>query len=197
MNRSGRWARTIGLCAIVLLLAIPAISSASTTVRTFTASPYFDHQSAAPAAPPVTIGAHAVVRLGRAPAYAAAGVQGTSPGLQGTGVVLASCALGTCIANYRPASAPALPARHYTERVTFTVTQPSRVGTAVGFDVDVGVDLATGWVFGRGYFSTGVDTHATTSTVTLRLFVDLGAAVPTVNAVQVTVNLCTSATGCP
>jgi hypothetical protein len=83
------------------------------------------------------------------------------------------------------------------ERVIFTVTQPRNTGPAVGFDVEVAVHLTTGWVYGNGYFSTGVATGAATSTISLRLYVDLGTAVPTVQKVEVTVDRCTSTTGCP
>lgn len=197
MNRSGRRLRGLGLIVVFLLLLLPGVTSAATTVRTFTGSHYFSEHIAAPAAPPVTIGAHALRHFAVAPGYVAAGVQGSSPGLEGTTVVLASCAAPACTVNYRPASAPAIAAGHYTERVIFTVTQPSRTGPAVGFDVDVGVLLTTGWVFGAGYFSTGVDTLATTSTLTLRFFIDLGTAAPTVTTVEVTVNGCTTTTGCP
>ena len=197
MNRAGRHFRLIALIGVLSLLVFPGVASASTSVRTFAGSHYFDEHLAAPAAPPVTIGAEVLRHLVVAPGYAAAGVQGISPGLEGTTVVLPACAAAACTVSYRPASAPALPAGHYAERVSFAVTQPSRTGTAVGFDVDVAVLLTTGWVFGRGYFSTGVDTRATTSAVTLRLFVDLGAAAPTVTKVEVTVNLCTATTGCP
>lgn len=196
-NRSGPRLRAVVLIAVTALLVVPGLASASTTVRTFAGSRYFDERFAAPAAPPVTIGAELLVHFVAAPGYVAAGVQGVSPGLEGTTVVLAACAGAACRANYRPASAAAIAADHYAERVSFAVTQPADTGTAVGFDVDVGVLLTTGWVFGTGYFSTGVDARATTSTVTVRLFVDLGTADPTVTRIEATVNLCTATTGCP
>ncbi|MGD1100398.1 MAG: hypothetical protein ABR888_08690 [Thermoplasmata archaeon] len=196
MKRSGGGWRAFGLVVLLLLVVIPASASAATSVRTFTASHYFVAKVTPAAAPPVTIGAYAVRYMGAAPGYAAAGVQGTSSGLQGTTVVLPSCA-GACTDRYRPASSPAIAAGHYTERVIFTVTQPRAAGPAVGFDVDVAVHLRTGWVSGFGYFSTGVATGAATSTISLRLYVDLGTANPTVLAVEVTVNRCTSTTGCP
>jgi hypothetical protein len=196
MRRSGsRW-HGLGLVVLLLLVVVPSTASAATSVRPFTASHYYANKVTLLAAPPVVIGARAVVHLGAAPGYAAAGVQGTSSGLQGTTVVLPSCA-AACTDRYRPASSVALAAGHYTERVTFTVTQPRNVGPAIGFDVDVAVHLTTGWVYGKGYFSTGVATGAATSTITLRLFVDLGTAVPTVEAVEVSLNHCTVTTGCP
>jgi hypothetical protein len=67
----------------------------------------------------------------------------------------------------------------------------------VGFDLEIAVHLTTGWVFGMGYFSTGVATRTGTSTVSLRMYVDLGTTAPTVLAVEVTVNRCSSTTGCP
>jgi len=190
-----RW-QGLGLAILLLLVVVPATASAATTVRSFPGSPYFTAKTAPLAAPPVTIGANALVHLRGAPGWVAAGVQGASAGLEGTPVVLAACT-AACTDRYRPASAPALPARDYTERVIFTVTQPGLAGPAVGFDVEVAVHLTTGWVFGNGYFSTGVATGAATSTVTLRLYVDLGAAIPTVTSVEVTVNRCTLTTGCP
>jgi len=111
-------------------------------------------------------------------------------------VVLPACG-GACTDRYRPASSVAIAAGHYTDRVIFTVTQPPATGAAIGFDLEIAVHLTTRWVFGTGYFSTGVATGATTSTVTLRIYVDLGTAVPTVEAVEVTVNRCLSTTGCP
>jgi hypothetical protein len=179
-----------------LLVVIPASASAATTVRAFVGSHYFDRRITPAAAPPVTIGAHALVHLGAAPGYAAAGVQGTSPGLEGTTVVLAACA-AACTRNYRPAASAALPAGSYVEQVTFTVTQPHHAGPAVGFDVDVAVHLTTGWVFGKGYLSTGLATGAAASTITLHLYVNLGAVLPTVRAVEVTLNRCAVTTGCP
>jgi hypothetical protein len=196
MKRSGRGWQGVSLVVLLVLVVVPAVASAATSVRTFPASPYLAARITPAVAPPVTIGAHARVYLGAAPGYIAAGVQGSSPGLEGTTVALAPCAVA-CTDSYRPASAPAIPARHYVERVTFTVTQPRHGGPAVGFDVEVAVHLSTGWVFGKGYFSTGAALGGRTSTITLRLFVDLGAAVPAVNAVEVTLNRCTATTGCP
>jgi hypothetical protein len=186
----------LGLALLLLLLVLPALASGATSVRAFPASPYRAERIALPSAPPLRVGAHALVRFGVAPGYAAAGVQGTSPGLQGTTVVLAACARA-CTDSYRPASSPAIAAGHFAERIVFAVTQPARTGTAVGFDVDIGVYTATGWVFGVGYFSTGLSTAAAASTITLRVFVDLGALRPVVTAVEVTVNTCNSTTACP
>ncbi|HKN06182.1 MAG TPA: hypothetical protein VJ021_01065 [Thermoplasmata archaeon] len=196
MRSSRRPWHGLGLAILLLLVVIPASASAATTVRSFPGSPYLTVKTAPLAAPPVTIGAQALLHFRGAPGYVAAGVQGTSPGLEGTPVVLAACA-AACTDRYRPASAPALPAGDYIERVIFTVVQPGHAGPAVGFDVEVAVHLTTGWVFGNGYFSTGVATGGATSTITLRLYVDLGAALPTVTSVEVTVNRCTLTTGCP
>jgi hypothetical protein len=196
MRRPGGLRHWLGLALLLLLVALPSSATAATTVRIFHAAPYLVEHVVPLAAPPVTVGAHAVQHFAFAPGYAAAGVQGTSPGLQGTTVVLASCAR-TCTDRYRPASAPAIAAGHYTERVAFVVTQPGAAGPAVGFDLEIAVHLSTGWVFGMGYFSTGVATGAGTSTINLRMFVDLGTAAPTVVAVEVTVNRCLSTTGCP
>jgi hypothetical protein len=192
---AGLW-HLFGLLALALLFVLPTTASAATTVRVFPTPHSSAFSLPAPAPPPVTIGPHATVRLAVVPGYPAAGTQAASPGLDGTTVVLASCAR-TCTDNYRPASSPAIPARHYEERVTFTVTQPARTGTVVGFDVDIAVHVSTGWVFGVGYFSTGLGTRAVTSTITLRLFVDMGAAAPTVLSVEVTVNACLTASACP
>jgi hypothetical protein len=189
----GHW---LVLVFLLLLVALPTAASAVTTVRVFPASPYLDERLTALPPPPVVVGAHALVRPAGAPGYPAAGVQGTSPGLQGTTVALAACA-GTCTHRYRPASTPAIPAAHYLERILFTVTQPGRAGTAVGFDVEAAVHLTTGWVFGMGYFSTGRAFTLGTSTIRLFLYVDLGAALPTVLSVEVVDNRCLSTTACP
>lgn len=191
----GLW-HWFGLATLLLLVALPTTASAATTVRVFPAAPYLVEHLTPLAAPPVTIGAYAVREFAVAPGYAAAGVQGTSPGLEGTTVVLPSCA-GACTDRYRPASSTAIAAGDYAERVIFTVTQPGAAGPAVGFDVEVAVHLTSGWVFGTGYFSTGVATTAGTSTVTLRLYVSLGTAVPTVEVVEIVVNRCLSTTACP
>lgn len=191
----GLW-QGLGLAVLLLLVVIPSSASAATSVRVFTGSNYFAGQIALAAAPPVTIGAYALREFVAAPGYAEAGVQGTSPGLEGTTVVLPSCA-AACTDRYRPASAPAIAAGEYAERVIFTVTQPGDAGPAVGFDVEIAVHTGTGWVFGTGYFSTGVATGAATSTITLRLYVELGTAAPTVTAVEITVNRCLSTTACP
>jgi len=192
---SGLW-QGLGLAVLLLLVVIPSSASAATSVGTFAASHYYAASVAPGAAAPVVIGAHATIHLGAAPGYAAAGVQGTSPGLEGATVVLPSCT-GACTDRYRPASSAVLAAGHYVERVIFTVTQPRNTGPAVGFDVDIAVHLTTGWVVGIGYFSSGVGAGAATSTISLRLYVDLGTAAPTVTTVEVTVNGCTSITGCP
>jgi len=191
----GRW-HWLGVAVLLLLVALPASASAATSVRVFPASPYLVQHVTPLAPPPVVVGAHVVRHLGGAPGYPAAGVQGTTPGLQGTTVVLASCPV-RCTYSYRPASSPALPAAHYVERVLFTVTQPAHAGPAVGFDLEIAVHLSTGWVFGMGYFSTGVATGGVAASVTLRMYVDLGAALPTVIGVEVTVNRCLTTTGCP
>jgi hypothetical protein len=191
----GLW-QGLGLVVLLLLVVIPSSASAATSVSTFAASHYFAARITLAAAPPVATGAYATLHLGVAPGYAAAGVQGTSPGLQGTTVVIPSCA-AACTDRYRPAASAILAAGHYVERVIFTVTQPRNTGPALGFDVDIAVHLTTGWVVGIGYFSSGVATGAGTSTISLRLYVDLGTAAPTVTTVEVTVNLCTSTAGCP
>lgn len=191
----GRW-QVLGLLLLLLLVVIPSSASGATSVRTFPGSPYFADHAVPFAAPPVTIGAYALRQFGAAPGYAAAGVQGSSPGLQGTTVVLPSCT-GACTDRFRPASTAAIAAGDYAERVVFTVIQPRNAGPAVGFDLEIAVLLTTGWVFGNGYFSTGVATGGAASTITLRMYVDLGAAVPTVTLVEVTVNQCLSTTGCP
>jgi len=188
----GHW---LGLAVLLLLVVLPATGSAATTVRVFHAS-YAVARITPLAAPPVTVGAHATIHYAAAPGYPAAGVQGTSPGLQGTTVVLPGCARA-CTDRYRPASSVAIAAGHYAERVIFTVIQPGAAGPAVGFDIAVAVHLTTGWVFGFGYFSTGVATGAATSAITLRVYVDLGTAVPAITAVEVTDNRCLSTTACP
>jgi len=186
----------LGLVVLVLLVVVPSLTSASTSFRILTGVHELSAKLSPTAAPPVTIGAHATLHYAAAPGYAAAGVQGTSPGLQGTSVVLPGCA-AACTDRYRPASSVVIAAGHYAERVIFTVTQPGRAGPAVGFDVDVAVHLTTGWVYGNGYFSTGLATGAGTSTISLRLYVDLGTAAPTVTAVEVTLNRCITTAGCP
>jgi len=195
MRRALGFWQLLALGVALLLIVVPSTVSGATSVRVF-ASHYATVKVVLAAAPPVTIGASATRYFGAAPGYAAAGVQGNTPGLQGTTVVLPACA-GACTDRYRPASSVAIAAGHYAERVIFTVTQPADTKTAVGFDVEVGVHLTTGWVFGAGYFSTGVATGAATSTISLRLYVDLGTAVPTVSAVEAVVNLCSSAGACP
>ncbi|HYB79197.1 MAG TPA: hypothetical protein VEG66_05500 [Thermoplasmata archaeon] len=196
MRKPRRLWHWLALTGLILLFALPSSASAATTLRVFHAAPYLDVRVTLLAAPPVTTGAHGLRHFFFAPGYAAAGVQGSSPGLEGTTVVLPACT-GACIDQYRPASSAAIAAGHYAERVTFTVTQPGAAGPAVGFDLEVAVHLTTGWVVGDGYFSTGVATGAATATITLRVYVDLGTAAPTVEAVEVAVNRCLSTTGCP
>lgn len=196
MRKPGGLWHWLALTGLILLFALPNSASAATTLRVQPAAPYLDVHATLLAAPPVTVGANAVRYFGAAPGYDAAGVQGTSPGLEGTTVVLPACA-AACTDRYRPASSVAIAAGHYTDRVIFTVVQPADTGTAVGFDLEIAVHLTTGWVFGNGYFSTGVATGAAASTVTLRMYVDLGTADPTVEAVEVAVNRCLSTTACP
>ena len=195
MRRSGGLRHLLGLTVLLLLVVVPATASAATTVRVFHAS-YAVVQATPLVAPPVTVGAHGVVHFRFAPGYPVAGVQGTSPGLQGTSVTLPACA-GACTDRYLPASSAPIAAGHYAERVIFTVTQPRNAGPAVGFDLEIAVHLTTGWVSGSAYFSTGVATGAATSTITLRVYVDLGAALPTATAVLVTDNRCLSTAACP
>ena len=196
MRKRGSGRHWLTLLVLLLLLVLPATASAATTVRVFPAAPYRVQHLTPLAAPPVVIGASAVRYFAVAPGYGPAGVQGASLGLQGTTTVLPACD-GACTDRYRPASAVAIAAGHYTERVIFTVTQPGRAGPAFGFDLEIAVHLTTGWVFGMGYFSSGVATTAGTATISLRLYVDLGTADPTVEAVEVTVNACLTTTGCP
>jgi len=196
MRRPGGLRHWLGLAVLLLLVIIPSTVTAATTVRTLPATHYLVERVVPLAAPPVTVGAHALQLFRVTPGYPAAGVQGTMPGLQGTTVVLASCNV-RCTDRYRPASSPAITVGHYAERVTFTVTQPARTGTAVGFDLEIGIQTNTGWVFGMGYFSTGLALRAATAAITLLVYVDLGTVRPTVLAVEVTVNTCLSTTGCP
>ena len=195
-RRHGGLRHWLGLTLLLLLVAIPASASAATSVRVISAAPHLVVHVVPLPAPPVTVGASATRLFRFAPGYGDAGVQGNTPGLKGTTVILASCA-GACTDRYIPASAPAIPAGEYAQRASFTVTQPGAAGPAVGFDVEVGVRLATGWDFGAGYFSTGVATGAATSTITLYLYVALGTTVPVVQLVEITVNRCTTTTGCP
>ena len=196
MRGPGGLRHWLGLTLLLLLVAVPSTATAATTVRTLPATHYLVQQVVPLAAPPVTVGAHALLLFRFTPGYAAAGVQGIMPGLQGTTVVLASCG-ARCTDHYRPASSPAIVVGDYAERVTFTVTQPGNAGTAVGFDLEIGVHTNTGWVFGMGYFSTGLGIRAAAATITLLLYVSLGTVHPTVLAVEVTVNRCLSTTGCP
>jgi len=196
MKTPRRLRHWLALAALLLLVALPSSASAATSLRVFPASPYHDLRLTPLAAPPVTVGANAIRYFAAAPGYAAAGTQGAARGLEGTTVVLAACA-GACTDRYRPASAVAIAAGHYTDRVIFTVTQPAHAGPAVGFDLMIAVHLTTGWVVGTGYFSTGVATGAATSAISLRVYVDLGTAAPRVLAVEVTLNRCLSATACP
>jgi len=196
MRQPRRLWHWLGLASLVLLVALPTSTLAATTVTAHAPDRYLTQHLTPLAAPPVTVGANAVRYFAAAPGYGAGGVQGTSPGLEGTTVTLAAC-VGACTDRYRPASSVAIAAGHYTDRVIFTVTQPRAAGPAVGFDLEIAVHLTTGWVFGMGYFSTGVSTGAATSTITLRIYVDLGTAAPTVEAVEVTVNRCLSTTACP
>ena len=196
MRQRRRLWHWLGLASLVLLVALPTSTYAATTVTAHAPDRYLVVHVTPLAAPPVTIGANAVRFFGAAPGFAAAGVQGTSPGLQGTTVVLAAC-VGACTDRYRPASSAAIAAGHYTDRVIFTVIQPRAGGAAVGFDLEIAVHLTTGWVFGMGYFSTGVSTGPATSTITLRIYVDLGTAAPAVEAVEAVVNRCLSTTACP
>jgi len=196
MRQPHRLWHWLGLSLILVLFVLPTTAFAATTLRTLPAHPYLVVHVTLLAPPPVTIGANAVRYFGFAPGYAAAGTQGTSPGLEGTTVVLPACA-GACTDRYRPASSAAIAAGDYTDRVIFTVTQPPAAGPAVGFDLEIAVHLTTGWVFGTGYFSTGVSTGAATSTITLRMYVNLGTAVPDVEVVEVTVNRCLATTACP
>jgi len=190
------WRHTLTLLVLLTLIIIPATTAGATTVRSFTASDYLAKKLSAPAPPPVTVGASAVFRLGAPPGYGAAGTQGSSVGLQGTTVVLPSCT-AACTDRYRPASSAILAAGEYVERVSFAVTQPMRTGVAVGFDLEIAVHLTTGWVVGKGYLSTGVATGAAAATITLRIYLSLGNAAPTVTALEVVVNECTATTGCP
>jgi len=196
MKPSRSLRHTLGLLLLLILVAVPATTSGATTVRTFSASAYLAERATPLAAPPVTIGASAVIHFGAAPPYGRAGIQGTAGVLQGTTVVLPSCT-GACTDRYSSATGAALGAGNYAERVIFTVTQPRNTGPAVGFDLEIAVHLTTGWVVGTGYLSTGVSTGAATATVTLRIYVNLGTAAPTVEGVEVVVNECHSTTGCP
>jgi len=196
MRKPGGLWHWFGLAALLLLVVLPSTASAATSLRVFPAAPYRDVRLTPLAAPPVVVGTNAVRYFGAAPGYGAAGTQGASSGLQGTTVVLPAC-VRACTDRYRPASSVAIAAGHYTDRVIFTVTQPGAAGAPVGFDLLITVHLSTGWVVGKGYFSTGVSTVAATSTISLRIYVDLGTAAPTVLAVEVSVNRCLSTAACP
>lgn len=132
--------------------------------------------------------------------YLGAGTQSASTSaLAGTTLVLGVCATGPCVENHNAVNGNAATAGNYAEQLVVAVTQPASTGSATGFDIQVELNINSNTlVFGYAYFSTGVSTAATSQTVDVYLFVDLGVtAAPLVNSISVQFNGCLSASACP
>ncbi len=122
-----------------------------------------------------------------------------TPGLSGTTAVLPACPASPCTDRYRFAAQFALRAGDFGERLSLSVTQPAQVGgTSTGFDLELAVQTSLGWFFGRAYFATGTSPLAGGAVIHLVLTLDLLTLVaPTVLAVRVALNPCSTAAGCP
>jgi hypothetical protein len=135
----------------------------------------------------------------------AGGVQlAGATGLDGTPHALATCGAGPCpIANFITASPATETTGNFGEQIVMTLTQPSGgAANSVGFDValqiSITVGAATSTVSAISYLATGSTGVATTSAITVFVFIDLGtASAPVINSLNVVFNQCSSATACP
>jgi len=199
LGSSTRWALSGTL--LVVLLVSQGVASGATSVTPHAPAQYAVTHVGAPAAPAATVTATAL-RLATAAlaALPAAGTQRAGAiGLAGTPMALPACLAAACRDRYIVASPAGLTAGDYSERVTFTLTQPvAPPGVSKAFLVEIVVQTSTGTIVGRAYVATGTTTHAGGAAITLQIYVNLGtAAAPTILSVRTVVGACSAATVCP
>ena len=196
--------RSVYIATIVAMLAMVGGWALATTTTTSGPAQSSNITTSQPAGFSVaTVGSsHLVVMTSTMAAYNSAGTQSAATGgLAGTPRVLAVCAAGPCNENHNAVNGNAATAGDYAEQLVLVVTQPATGGAASGFDVQVelSINIAT-LEFGDAYFSTGVSSAATTQTVNVYLFIDLGVGgilAPLVNTISVQFNSCLTAASCP
>lgn len=191
------------LAFLFLLLVLPfGTASARTTVTHLATGHEAAFLAGGPVAPPaVTLGTHSLVHFTRgAPGPSArAGTQsGSLLGVSGGTSVLPGCGRSPCTDNYRGAGTARLRVGDFGLEVKLTVAQPpAATGKATGFVVQVAVHTAAGWTVDTGYLSTGTNPSATTRTIDLDFYVDLGVAVrPTLLATDVILSACAQPASC-
>jgi len=137
------------------------------------------------------------------------GTAGTNPvtiGLGATPTALIACTVSPCVAqNFRPFSQNTITPTQgdYAEQIVLSVTQPTTGTGASAFDFSMTISITVGVVTSnivyQGYLSTGTTTAATSMTVPVFLFLDLGTTTaPTVNSpISMVFNQCSASTTCP
>jgi hypothetical protein len=188
---------------LLILLFLPiGTASARTTVTRLAAGHEVALLAGPPAPPPaVTLGTHALIHFTRGVPgpTGLAGIQsGSSIGISGGTSILRACAVSPCTDTYRGAGTPRLKVGDWGLEVHLTVRQPpTATGRATGFVVQVAVETAAGWRVVVGYFSTGTNPSATTKTIHLDFFEDLGVTLkPTLRATDIVLSACAQARSC-
>lgn len=184
-----------------LLFLFQGVASGATSVTVRSPDRYSVAHVGAPPTPPAAVTAFAdVVATAALAGLGPAGTQTAGvPGLSGTPTTLPECLAAACRDRYIVASPPGLVVGDYAERVTLTVNQPlAPPGTSTGFLVEIAVQTATGWTFGRAYLATGTTAEAGGAVITVRLYLNLATATPpTIRSAFAVVDECSSATVCP
>jgi len=201
-SRPRRGAALIGFAPPVLavLLLLAGSASAATTVRAFVAAKNAVAVGPGHTGTSVTPVSHGLLKVTATIALdkrAGTGLAGT-PGVAGSTVKLANCAVGVCNDSFRGAGLPRLVIGHFAEWVQVSLAQPRATGVQFGFALELAVQLASGWVFADGYFASGTTSATTPQTIHLNLVLDLGTtSAPTVLGFRVVLYGCGSTAQCP
>jgi hypothetical protein len=189
--------------AFVILLFLPwGAASARTTVTHLAAAHEVVQVAGPPTAPPaVTLGVHTLLHFAPgAPGPSARGgtQSGSLVGISGGTAVLPACGRSPCADSYRGAGTSRLRVGDWGLEVQLTVTQPpAATGKATGFSLQVAVHTAAGWTVVIGYFSTGTNPSATSRTIDLSFYEDLGVTIrPTLLTTDVVLSACAQAASC-
>jgi len=140
----------------------------------------------------------AAMTAGTVPA-AGSGVSTTL--IAGTPTALAACAAAPCAAQpFRTGNPSAETTGDYGEQIVISVTQPASGTAPSAFDFSISITIvgAGNPVVAQGYLSTGASTGAAIVTVPVYLFMDLlTTTAPSVSAISIVFNVCSTATTCP
>lgn len=121
--------------------------------------------------------------------------------IAGTPTAIGVCAAAPCAAQpFRTGNPATETAGDYGEQIVLSITQPASGTTPSGFDFSISITIvgvATP-VVAQGYLSTAASSGAAAVQVPIYLFVDLlTTTAPSVSAISIVFNACSTATACP